>query len=86
MISGGPLIAIDDPSPELPPPVGAFPRDRLPTLAAAEEALINEALARVAGNQGVGAGILGISRQALNKRPSRRRQADPFENSFADGE
>ncbi|HEY6991549.1 MAG TPA: sigma-54 dependent transcriptional regulator [Bryobacteraceae bacterium] len=86
VISGGPLIVMDDPPPESPPPFGAFPRDRLPTLEAAEEALINEALARAAGNQGVAAGILGISRQALNKRLSRRRQADPFEKSFVDGE
>jgi DNA-binding NtrC family response regulator len=49
---------------------------RQPTLEAAEEALISEALARTAGNQGVAAGILGISRQALNKRLSRRRKVD----------
>jgi two-component system, NtrC family, nitrogen regulation response regulator GlnG len=52
-------------------PEGPFP-DRLPTLHEAEEALINEALARADGNQGVAAGLLGISRQALNKRLSRR--------------
>lgn len=45
----------------------------LPTLDEAEEALIVEALRRADGNQGVAAGLLGISRQALNKRLSRRR-------------
>jgi two-component system nitrogen regulation response regulator GlnG len=49
----------------------AFP-DQLPTLDQAEEALIDEALTRADGNQGVAAGILGISRQALNKRLNRR--------------
>jgi len=46
--------------------------DQLPTLADAEDALINEALIRADGNQGVAAGLLGISRQALNKRLTRR--------------
>jgi DNA-binding NtrC family response regulator len=45
--------------------------NRLPTLKEAEEALINEALASADGNQGIAAGILGVSRQALNKRLSR---------------
>jgi DNA-binding NtrC family response regulator len=48
--------------------------DRLPTLDEAEEALIEEALARAGDNQGVAAAMLGISRQALNKRLSRRKQ------------
>jgi DNA-binding NtrC family response regulator len=50
---------------------GQFP-ERLPTLKEAEEALIAEALQRAQGNQGVAAGLLGISRQALNKRLIRR--------------
>ncbi len=50
-----------------------FP-DRLPTLKEIEVALIDEALARADGNQGVAARILGISRQALNKRLGRRKQ------------
>jgi two-component system nitrogen regulation response regulator GlnG len=50
-----------------------FP-DQLPTLNEAEKTLITEALARAEGNQGVAAGILGISRQALNKRLNRRGQ------------
>jgi two-component system nitrogen regulation response regulator GlnG len=57
-------------------PAGASPPwefpDQLPTLNEAEEALINEALTRADGNQGVAAGLLGISRQALNKRLNRR--------------
>ena len=52
-----------------------FP-DRLPTLREAEDHLIAEALDRAEGNQGVAAGMLGLSRQALNKRLSRRRAGD----------
>jgi two-component system, NtrC family, nitrogen regulation response regulator GlnG len=48
----------------------------LPTLEQAEETLIAEALRRADGNQGVAAGMLGISRQALNKRLVRRRSAE----------
>jgi DNA-binding NtrC family response regulator len=45
--------------------------NRLPTLEAAEESLIAEALRRASGNQTLAAEILGISRQALNKRLNR---------------
>ena len=62
---------------------GVLFTDRLPTLEAAEESLINEALARTDGNQGVAAGILGISRQALNKRLGRRRRSERQE-AFSD--
>jgi two-component system, NtrC family, nitrogen regulation response regulator GlnG len=48
-----------------------FP-DRLPTLREAQAALIAEALRRAEGNQGLAAGMLGLSRQALNKRLTRR--------------
>ncbi|MBF0165008.1 MAG: sigma-54-dependent Fis family transcriptional regulator [Magnetococcales bacterium] len=41
---------------------------RLPTLKEAERELIEEALLRSGGNQGVAANFLGISRQALNQR------------------
>ena len=51
-----------------------FP-DRLPTLKEAEEALIAEALQRVDGNQGLAANLLGLTRQALNKRLTRRKSA-----------
>jgi two-component system, NtrC family, nitrogen regulation response regulator GlnG len=37
----------------------------------AEAALVTEALRRAESNQGVAAGMLGLSRQALNKRLSR---------------
>jgi two-component system, NtrC family, nitrogen regulation response regulator GlnG len=52
---------------------GAYP-DRLPTLSESEDGLITEALRRAGGNQGVAAGLLGLSRQALHKRLSRRRE------------
>ncbi|MGE0682597.1 MAG: helix-turn-helix domain-containing protein, partial [Candidatus Binatia bacterium] len=51
--------------------------DPLPTLTETEEALIAEALRRADGNQGIAAGLLGISRQALNKRLTRRRLGVP---------
>lgn len=50
--------------------------DRLPTLKEAEQILINEALRRANGNQGVAAEYLGLTRQALNKRLLRSRQGD----------
>ena len=50
--------------------------DRLPTLQEAEETLIDEALVRAEGNQGIAAGLIGLSRQALNKRLVRRKQSD----------
>ena len=54
---------------------GLFADERLPGLREAEEALTEEALARSGGNQAIAAGMLGISRQALNKRLSRRRDS-----------
>jgi two-component system nitrogen regulation response regulator GlnG len=53
----------------------AWSADRLPTLKESEDALIREALSRADGNQGVAAGLLGVSRQALNKRLNRGRQS-----------
>lgn len=44
-----------------------FP-ERLPTLKEMEEILVTEALRRSKGNQGIAASMLGITRQALNKR------------------
>lgn len=44
-----------------------FP-DRLPTFKEMENLLISEALRRAKGNQGIAASMLGITRQALNKR------------------
>ena len=45
----------------------------LPTLKEVEERLIQEALHRSKGNQGIAAGFLGISRQALNQRLKKRK-------------
>ncbi|HTZ17220.1 MAG TPA: sigma-54 dependent transcriptional regulator [Dissulfurispiraceae bacterium] len=46
----------------------------LPTLKEAEEFLIAESMRRSGGNQGTAASLLGITRQALNKRLSRERK------------
>ena len=51
-------------------------RDRLPTLDEAQDALVDEALRRAEGNQGIAARMLGLSRQALNKRLARRKASD----------
>jgi two-component system nitrogen regulation response regulator GlnG len=61
---------------ETPSGLVAWSPDRLPTLKEVEDALIDEALSRADGNQGVAAGLLGISRQALNKRLSRKHLSD----------
>ncbi|MFO7982860.1 MAG: sigma-54 dependent transcriptional regulator [Desulfuromonadales bacterium] len=42
--------------------------EALPTLAQSADMLVNEAMGRAQGNQSIAAGMLGISRQALNKR------------------
>jgi DNA-binding NtrC family response regulator len=55
-----------------PSPSTLFP-DRLPTLREIQEAVVAEALRRADGNQGLAAGMLGVSRQALNKRLTRRK-------------
>ena len=66
------------PPPPQPPLSGAATAlgldagDALPTLKAAEGQLIEEALRRAGGNQRRAADLLGITRQALNKRLSRR--------------
>ncbi len=60
-----PSVAADGATPLL-----RFP-DHLPTLKEAETLLIDEALKRSKGNQGVAASLLGISRTALNKRLKR---------------
>jgi len=46
---------------------------RIPTLKEAEEGLIARALEASRGNQGIAASLLGITRQALNKRLTRKR-------------
>jgi DNA-binding NtrC family response regulator len=50
-----------------------FP-EHLPTLKEAEHYLIEEALRHADGNQGIASNLLGITRQALNKRLIRRRR------------
>jgi two-component system, NtrC family, nitrogen regulation response regulator GlnG len=67
-------MAPDEPELDVSQPSMAtlFP-ERLPTLHEAQEALVAEALRRAEGNQGLAAGMLGLSRQALNKRLMRRR-------------
>jgi DNA-binding NtrC family response regulator len=70
-----PHVAEAEPPAELPAALMASFPERLPTLKEAEEALITEALRRADGNQGVAAGLLGISRQALNQRLRRRRSS-----------
>jgi DNA-binding NtrC family response regulator len=72
-ISGKPPLAMADPSEASPPALAAWFAEGLPTLKEAEDALISEALRRADGNQGVAAGLLGLSRQALNKRLRRRK-------------
>jgi DNA-binding NtrC family response regulator len=53
--------------------------DRFPTLLETERFLISEALKRAKNNQGIAATLLGISRQALNKRLQRANGASPKE-------
>jgi DNA-binding NtrC family response regulator len=67
-IAGKPQLAPIDRPEEPPTALTAWFPERLPTLKEAEAALITEALSRADGNQGVAAGLLGLSRQALNKR------------------
>lgn len=49
--------------------------DHFPTFKEAEEYLINEAMELSEGNQGVAASLLGITRQALNKRLQRKKKS-----------
>lgn len=52
---------------------------RFPTLQEVQERVIHEALDKVQGHQGRAASLLGISRQALNKRLGRKRMSLPEE-------
>lgn len=52
----------------------------LPTLHEAESELINAALDVADGNQGIAASILGITRQALNKRLTRQKEKREQDN------
>ena len=72
-IAEGPPTLQDGAEPAALTSLSALFPDRLPTLSEAQEALIAEALRRAEGNQGLAAGMLGLSRQALNKRLTRRK-------------
>jgi two-component system, NtrC family, nitrogen regulation response regulator GlnG len=72
-ITMGPAAAEDGPAPATLMSLSTLFPDRLPTLSEAQEALIAEALRRAEGNQGLAAGMLGLSRQALNKRLTRHK-------------
>jgi DNA-binding NtrC family response regulator len=49
-------------------PLIIFPSDQLPTPRQSQDLLIQEAMNRAKNNQSVAAQLLGISRQALNRR------------------
>jgi two-component system nitrogen regulation response regulator GlnG len=76
-IVGTPRFADAEPPDEPSTALRAWFPEQLPTLKAVEEALLTEALRRADGNQGVAAGLLGLSREALNKRLRRRRAPGP---------
>jgi two-component system nitrogen regulation response regulator GlnG len=82
-IVGRPDCALIEPEPDgSSVPLAALFPDRLPTFREIGDAVITEALRRADGNQGVAAAMLAISRQALNKRLSRRRhQEQPNETT-----
>lgn len=71
----GQPMAENSPRSELEHLPTLFP-DRLPTLKEVEWALVTEAMQRADGNQGIAAGMLGLTRQALNKRLVRRKIDD----------
>ena len=74
-VIGKPELAAMEQTDEPSAALVAWSADRLPTLKESEDALIREALSRADGNQSVAAGLLGVSRQALNKRLNRGRQS-----------
>ena len=75
-MTGKPLLATTEQPEEFSSAFATCFPDRLPTLKEAEEALITAALSRADGNQGVAAGLLGISRQALNRRLTHHKQPE----------
>jgi two-component system, NtrC family, nitrogen regulation response regulator GlnG len=72
---GATSLLVDTPG-GVPTPMAEMLRDRLPTLDQAADTLVAEALRRAEGNQGIAARLLGLSRQALNKRLARRKAED----------
>jgi DNA-binding NtrC family response regulator len=71
MAAGSPAEHVTAPDPARLALAELFP-EHLPTLREVQAALIAEALQRAGGNQGLAAGMLGVSRQALNRRLRRR--------------
>jgi DNA-binding NtrC family response regulator len=63
-----PALAGEAEGQEPPGPGSLLFPERLPTLKQAEDALVEEALRRAGGNQSIAASMLGITRQAMNKR------------------
>lgn len=55
----------------------SWPAERFPTLRETEDYLIAEALRISRNNQGVAASMLGLTRQALNKRLIRKNTGKP---------
>ena len=72
MEAGRPLLAGEQWSASPLSSLSPWDAELLPTLKEAEDALVAAALRHADGNQGVAAGLLGVSRQALNKRLRRR--------------
>ncbi|MBI5492750.1 MAG: sigma-54-dependent Fis family transcriptional regulator [Deltaproteobacteria bacterium] len=54
----------------------AYGGEDFPTLKESENSLIKRALELAGGNQGIAASLLGLTRQALNKRLNRRKQEE----------
>jgi len=73
MGAGRPLLAGEPWSAPALSSRSAWDAESLPTLKEAEDALVAAALRHADGNQGVAAGLLGLSRQALNNRLMRRK-------------
>jgi two-component system, NtrC family, nitrogen regulation response regulator GlnG len=73
MGAGRPLLAGEPWSAPTLPSWDPWDVAPLPTLKAAEDMLIAAALRHADGNQGLAAGLLGLSRQALNNRLMRRK-------------
>jgi len=69
-LAGAPPVSTPEPEGRL-----AFPQ-KLPTLKQAEDLLVEEALRRSGGNQAIAASMLGITRQALNKRVNKQAEGD----------
>jgi len=76
IIHHGQPMVLDRPPPAALEHLATLFPDRLPTLKAVERVLVAEALRRADGNQAIAAGMLGLTRQALNKRLMRRKTLD----------